>query len=61
MGKFFKYNAGDTINNFLMLERTTKKKNNWYGLFQCPYCGKILLYQLIVRKEVVNGSKCKIL
>ena len=53
MGKFFKYNAGDTINGFLMLERTAKKKNNWYGLFQCPYCGKIFEAQI---QHIRNGG-----
>ena len=40
MGKYFKYNAGDVINGVLMIRRTQKIKNNWYGEFQCPCCGK---------------------
>lgn len=40
MGKYFKYNAGDVINGVLMIRRTQKVKNNWYGEFQCPCCGK---------------------
>ena len=36
----FKYNAGDIIGpyNIKMIERTYKKKNRWYGIFECPHC-----------------------
>lgn len=53
MGKYFKYKNGDILNGFLLIERTQKKKNNWYGLFKCPYCGKIFEYQL---QHILRGE-----
>lgn len=38
----FKYKSGDNVGPYhiLFLNRTKKKNNVWYGIFQCPYCKK---------------------
>lgn len=60
MGKYFKYNAGDIINGFLMLRRTKKEKNNWYAEFQCPYCGTPFEAEIShIRNGGVKSCGCK--
>ena len=60
MGKYFKYNAGDVINGVLMIRRTQKVKNNWYGEFQCPCCGKPFEAQIQhIRLDDVKNCGCE--
>lgn len=40
MGKKFKYSDGDIINGVKLLRRLDKRHSCWYGLFECPYCGR---------------------
>lgn len=57
MGKF-KFNVGDLLgpNKIKLLERTTKNsRNEWYGKFICPYCGKE--FQAIISKIASGHTK----
>ena len=58
----FKYNPGDRLGPYhiLFLERTERKGKNkaWYGLFECPICGKPFESQL-ANVQSGNSKRCK--
>lgn len=51
----YKYNSGDKVGPYgvILLERKYKRRDRWYGSFQCPYCNSNFIAAI---HDVQDGS-----
>lgn len=59
----YKYNDGDYLgsNHTLLIKRTKKIKNCYYGIFKCNYCGKFFETEIgFIASDIVKSCGCLI-